>query len=44
MKWFELLKQEYDCPVVMLHVPYQGDGVITDAMRELRRRRSCARR
>jgi benzoyl-CoA reductase subunit B len=32
MKWFELLKQEYDCPVAMLHVPYQGDGVITDTM------------
>jgi len=32
MKWFELLKQEYDCPVVMLHVPYQGDGAITQAM------------
>ena len=28
MKWFELLRQEYDCPVVMLHVPYQADGVI----------------
>ncbi len=34
LKWFELLKEEYDCPVVMLHVPYQGDGVITDAMRK----------
>lgn len=34
MKWFELLKEEYDCPVVMLHVPYQGDGVITDNMRQ----------
>ena len=34
MKWFELLKQEYGCPVVMLHVPYQGDGRITDSMRE----------
>jgi benzoyl-CoA reductase subunit B len=34
MKWFELLKQEYKCPVVMLQVPYQGDGEITDAMRE----------
>jgi len=34
MKWFELLKQEYDCPVTMLHVPYQADGKITDAMRE----------
>ena len=33
MKWFELLKEEYDCPVTMLHVPYQGDGVITDSMR-----------
>ncbi len=33
MKWFELLKQEYKCPVVMLHVPYQPDGVITDEMR-----------
>jgi benzoyl-CoA reductase subunit B len=32
MKWFELLKQEYKCPVAMLHVPYQGDGVITDDM------------
>jgi len=34
MKWFEILKQEYDCPVVMLHVPYQGDGAITPAMRD----------
>jgi len=34
MKWFEILKQEYDCPVVMLHVPYQGDGVVTPAMRD----------
>jgi benzoyl-CoA reductase subunit B len=33
MKWFELLKQEYHCPVVMLHVPYQPDGVITADMR-----------
>jgi benzoyl-CoA reductase subunit B len=33
MKWFEILKQEYKCPVVMLHVPYQPDGVITDEMR-----------
>jgi len=33
MKWFELLKQEYGCPVVMLHVPYQPDGEITDQMR-----------
>lgn len=33
MKWFELLKQEYDCPVVMLHIPYQTDGKITAEMR-----------
>jgi benzoyl-CoA reductase subunit B len=33
MKWFEILRQEYGCPVVMLHVPYQGDGEITDSMR-----------
>jgi benzoyl-CoA reductase subunit B len=33
LKWFELLREEYDCPVVMLHVPYQGDGVITESMR-----------
>jgi benzoyl-CoA reductase subunit B len=32
MKWFELLKQEYDCPVAMLHTPYQGDGKITPEM------------
>jgi benzoyl-CoA reductase subunit B len=34
MKWFELLKEEYAAPVSMLHVPYQGDGKITDAMRK----------
>ncbi|MBM4059532.1 MAG: benzoyl-CoA reductase subunit B [Planctomycetes bacterium] len=34
LKWFELLAQEYDCPCVMLHVPYQGDGAITDSMRK----------
>jgi benzoyl-CoA reductase subunit B len=34
LKWFELLKQEYNCPVVMLHVPYQGNGVITKEMRD----------
>jgi benzoyl-CoA reductase subunit B len=33
MKWFEILEQEYRCPIVMLHVPYQADGRITDAMR-----------
>ena len=26
MKWFELLREQYKCPTVMLHVPYQGDG------------------
>ncbi len=34
MKWFELLREEYKCPVVMLHVPYQADGCITPAMRD----------
>jgi len=34
MKWFELLREEYHCPVVMIHIPYQGDGVITDSMRQ----------
>jgi len=33
LKWFEILRQEYDAPVVMLHVPYQADGRITDSMR-----------
>jgi benzoyl-CoA reductase subunit B len=33
LKWFEILKGEYDCPMVMLHVPYQGSGRITDSMR-----------
>jgi len=33
MKWFEILRQEYRCPVAMLHVPYQGDGAVTAAMR-----------
>jgi benzoyl-CoA reductase subunit B len=34
MKWFEILRQEYRCPVAMLHVPYQGDGAVTPAMRD----------
>lgn len=34
MKWFELLREEYQCPVVMLHVPYQGDGRMTPAHRD----------
>ena len=33
LKWFEILKQEYNAPVTMLHVPYQGEGEITDSMR-----------
>ncbi|HSL22061.1 MAG TPA: benzoyl-CoA reductase subunit B [Vicinamibacterales bacterium] len=33
MKWFELLREQYRCPVAMLHVPYQPDGVITPSMR-----------
>ena len=34
MKWFELLREEYNCPVAMLHVPYQPDGRITASMRD----------
>ena len=34
MKWFELLRQEYDCPVAMLHVPYQADGRIHPHQRD----------
>ena len=33
MKWFELLREEYHCPVAMLHVPYQGEGRVTESMR-----------
>jgi len=33
LKWFEILRQEYRAPVVMLHVPYQADGRITESMR-----------
>ncbi len=33
MKWFELVRDEYKCPTVMLHVPYQGDGRSTENMR-----------
>jgi benzoyl-CoA reductase subunit B len=32
LKWFELLRERYDCPVAMLHVPYQADGKITPDM------------
>lgn len=34
MKWFELLRAEYGCETAMLHVPYQGDGNITQNMRD----------
>jgi benzoyl-CoA reductase subunit B len=34
MKWFQLLREEYRCPTVMLHVPYQGDGATTASMRD----------
>jgi benzoyl-CoA reductase subunit B len=34
LKWFELLREEYQCPVVLLHTPYQADGEITPSMRE----------
>ena len=34
MKWFELLRHEYGCETAMLHVPYEGDGVITKNMRD----------
>jgi benzoyl-CoA reductase subunit B len=34
MKWFELVRDEYKCPTVMLHVPYQGDGRSTENMRK----------
>jgi benzoyl-CoA reductase subunit B len=33
LKWFELLREKYHCPVTMLHVPYQADGRITAQMR-----------
>ncbi|MBF0267377.1 MAG: benzoyl-CoA reductase subunit B [Alphaproteobacteria bacterium] len=34
MKWFELLREQYKCPTVMIHVPYQGDGNWTMNMRD----------
>jgi benzoyl-CoA reductase subunit B len=34
MKWFELLREEYKCPTLMLHVPYEGDGHSTQNMRD----------
>ncbi len=34
MKWFELLREQYRCPTVMLHVPYAADGAPTPNMRD----------
>ena len=34
MKWFELLREQYRCPTVMLHVPYAADGKPTKNMRD----------
>ncbi len=34
MKWFELLREQYKCPTVMLHVPYAADGQPTENMRD----------
>ena len=34
MKWFELLREEYGCETVFLHVPYQGDGRILPEHRD----------
>src|SRR3989304_1012639 len=33
MKWFELFREEYKCPVVLVPVPYQGEGRVTESMR-----------
>jgi benzoyl-CoA reductase subunit B len=34
MKWFELLREQYDCETIMLHTPYMVDGKITPNMLE----------
>jgi benzoyl-CoA reductase subunit B len=34
MKWFELLRERYNCETIMLHTPYKGDGKITQNMRD----------
>ncbi len=34
MKWFELLREEYNCPTSMLQVPYQARGEILPEMRD----------
>jgi benzoyl-CoA reductase subunit B len=32
MKWFELLRQQYQCETIMFHTPYMADGKITKDM------------
>ncbi|MBM3555018.1 MAG: benzoyl-CoA reductase subunit B [Alphaproteobacteria bacterium] len=34
MKWFELVREQYNCETLMLHVPYEGDGKSTKNMRD----------
>ncbi|MDH5560262.1 MAG: benzoyl-CoA reductase subunit B [Deltaproteobacteria bacterium] len=34
LKWFELLRQRFKCPVVLLQIPYQAEGKITKDMRD----------
>ena len=34
MKWFELLREQYDCETIMLHTPYMADGKVTPNMME----------
>ncbi len=34
MKWFELIRQKYGSEATMLHVPYQGDGRVSNNMRD----------
>ncbi len=35
LKWFELLREQYpNSETVMLHIPYEGDGVVTQNMRD----------
>ena len=32
MKWFELLRQEFECETIMMHTPYMAGGKITRPM------------
>jgi benzoyl-CoA reductase subunit B len=34
MKWFELLREQYKCETIFLQIPYEGDGKITQNMRD----------